>query len=47
VRILQLKNITKRFEDFVTIDNLSLDIMKGEIYGLVGHMVPGKRHFWV
>jgi len=42
VRILQLKNITKRFEDFVTIDNLSLDIMKGEIYGLVGPYGAGK-----
>jgi ABC-2 type transport system ATP-binding protein len=42
VRILQLKNITKRFEDYVTIDNLSIDINKGEIYGLVGPYGAGK-----
>ncbi|HPO27990.1 MAG TPA: ABC transporter ATP-binding protein [Petrotogaceae bacterium] len=42
MRILQLKNITKRFEDYVTIDNLSIDINKGEIYGLVGPYGAGK-----
>ena len=32
---LVLTNVTKRFGDFVAVDNLSLNIPKGSIYGFL------------
>jgi|ETNmetMinimDraft_15_1059895.scaffolds.fasta_scaffold15969_2 ABC-2 type transport system ATP-binding protein len=39
---LVLKNVTKRFGDFVAVDNLSLNIPKGSIYGFLGPNGAGK-----
>ena len=39
---LVLKNVTKNFGDFVAVDNLSLNIPKGSIYGFLGPNGAGK-----
>ena len=40
--MIQVKNLTKKFDSFVALDNLSLDVKKGSIYGLVGPNGAGK-----
>lgn len=40
--MLTIKNLTKRYGDKVAVDNLSLEIKPGEIYGFIGHNGAGK-----
>lgn len=40
--MLKIKNLTKRYGDKVAVDNLSLEIKPGEIYGFIGHNGAGK-----
>ena len=35
-KILELKNITKRFGPVIANDNVSLDVIEGTIHGIVG-----------
>lgn len=40
--IIEIKNITKRFNDKLVLDNISYEINKGEIFGLIGPNGAGK-----
>lgn len=40
--ILKTQGITKRFGSFTAVDNMNIEIKKGEIYGLVGRNGAGK-----
>ena len=40
--MLRIENYTKRFGEKVAVDNLSLQINPGEIYGFIGHNGAGK-----
>ncbi len=40
--MIELKNICKKFGDRLAVDNLSLEVPAGEIYGLLGHNGAGK-----
>ena len=40
--MLKIENLTKRYGDKVAVDNLTLHIAPGEIYGFIGHNGAGK-----
>ncbi len=40
--MLTVRNLTKRYGDKTAVDNLSLEIKAGEIYGFIGHNGAGK-----
>jgi ABC-2 type transport system ATP-binding protein len=40
--VISVKNITKRFGDITAVDNLSFEVQKGEIFGIVGPDGAGK-----
>ncbi len=40
--LLEIKNLQKKYKDFVAVDNLNLQVEAGEIYGLLGPNGAGK-----
>ncbi|MCS7077865.1 MAG: ATP-binding cassette domain-containing protein [Bacteroidia bacterium] len=42
MNILSLQNITKRYQEFIAVNNISLNIPKGSIYGMLGPNGAGK-----
>ena len=40
--MLRIEHLTKRFGDHTAVDDLSLHIARGEIYGVIGHNGAGK-----
>ena len=40
--MLEMKNVTKTFGDFKALDNLTMTVPKGTVYGLVGPNGAGK-----
>ena len=40
--VLQTNNLTKKYRDFVALDNATITIHKGDIYGLIGRNGAGK-----
>ena len=40
--MISVKNITKTFKNFEALKNLSIEIVEGEIYGLLGSNGAGK-----
>ena len=40
--LIEVKNITKRFDDKLVLDNISFDIQEGDIFGLLGPNGAGK-----
>ena len=44
--ILQTTNLTKKYGDFIALDNVSLTLTEGSIYGLIGRNGAGKTTFF-
>lgn len=40
--VIQIHNLTKVFGDFKAVDNISLEVKKGEIFGFLGAMVRAR-----
>ena len=40
--MIQLANVTKRYDDTIVVDDLNVEINPGEIVGLIGHNGAGK-----
>jgi ABC-2 type transport system ATP-binding protein len=40
--LIEIKNLTKKFDDFTAVDSLSFEINEGEIFGLLGPNGAGK-----
>ena len=40
--MLKINNITKKYGNFVAVDNISLEINSGEVFGFIGHNGAGK-----
>ncbi|MBO7368709.1 MAG: ATP-binding cassette domain-containing protein, partial [Clostridia bacterium] len=40
--MLKIENLTKRYGDKTAVDDLTLEIQSGEIYGFIGHNGAGK-----
>ncbi|USG66601.1 ABC transporter ATP-binding protein [Brevibacillus ruminantium] len=40
--VLEIRNLTKKFGDFVAVDNMSLNVREGEIFGFLGANGAGK-----
>ncbi len=40
--IIKVKNLTKKYKDFISIDNISFKVRKGDIFGFLGHNGAGK-----
>ncbi len=34
--VLEIRQLTKKFGDFVAVDNMSLNVREGEIFGFLG-----------
>ena len=45
-RVLQAKNLVKRYGDFYAVNDIDLNLHKGEVVGLLGPNGAGKpQHF--
>ena len=42
--MIEVKNLNKSFGNFKSLDNLSLNVKKGSVYGLVGPNGLAKLH---
>ncbi|WP_239618174.1 ABC transporter ATP-binding protein [Cohnella mopanensis] len=42
MNVLEIRNLTKKFGDFIAVDNMSLNIREGEIFGFLGSNGAGK-----
>ena len=41
-KIIEVKNLTKKYENVTAVDNISFEVFKGEIFSLVGPNGAGK-----
>jgi len=42
MNVLEIQNLTKKFGDFIAVDNMSLSVAEGEIFGFLGANGAGK-----
>ena len=42
MNVLEITNLTKKFADFIAVDNMSLSVAEGEIFGFLGANGAGK-----
>ncbi|MGJ7913529.1 ABC transporter ATP-binding protein [Neobacillus sp. LXY-1] len=42
MNVLEIKNLTKKFGDYIAVDNMSLSVAEGEIFGFLGSNGAGK-----
>ena len=42
--MIEVKNVTKKYGNFVAVDNISFNIKEGEIIGLLGPNGAGKSN---
>ncbi|QMV42552.1 ABC transporter ATP-binding protein [Cohnella cholangitidis] len=42
MNVLEIRNLTKKFGDFIAVDNMSLTVREGEIFGFLGANGAGK-----
>jgi linearmycin/streptolysin S transport system ATP-binding protein len=42
MNVLEITNLTKKFAGFIAVDNMSLSVAEGEIFGFLGAMERGK-----
>lgn len=42
MNVLEMRNLTRKFGDYIAVDNISLSIMEGEIFGFLGANGAGK-----
>lgn len=40
--MISIKNLTKKFDDFTAVNDISLEVNEGEIFGLLGENGAGK-----
>lgn len=40
--IIKVENLTKKYDNFISVDNISFEISKGDIFGFLGHNGAGK-----
>ncbi len=40
--MIKITNLTKKFDDFVAVDNLNMNVNKGEVLGFLGPNGAGK-----
>lgn len=40
--IIRLQGVTRRFGAFTAVDDVTLDVRPGEVFGLIGHNGAGK-----
>lgn len=45
--MLRIEHLTKKYGDKKAVDDLSLHIQKGEIYGFIGHNGAGNPDKWL
>jgi ABC-2 type transport system ATP-binding protein len=42
MNVLEIRNLTKKFSDFIAVDHMSLSVKEGEIFGFLGSNGAGK-----
>ena len=40
--VIELRQVSKHYGDFTAVDNLTLSIASGQVFGLIGHNGAGK-----